>query len=214
MKSILFVTFAVCLLLVPGALSAGNGYLPLTTDKSAQANKNLEAMLTDDSTLAKNSGAFLFSAINAIFGKEIEALTQPSSPPLGSHDAWQAWSEVNWLRGADWATNNAVRWPDTTTIKAALQATGQMIVDLLNTANVVSGIDKDNNMICFVNDKNPAAVISFIPGFGGDGVQYVSGDIKELIQNGISDIENGIASNDFKQVGAGFGAIVKQVLKL
>ena len=190
----------------------GYGYVSLTTLKNTQAHKNLNKTIADPARLINNTGIFLYSVVNGIFDKQIEALENLETAPKGAKEAWQAWGKVDW-RG--YTKSKPDRWPDNSTLLNAIETTGTLLVNVLSTSNALAGVNPGqiNKVFQFTSKVNPAATITYLAGFLGDFISYASGERYSSIENEITNIQNGFAGNDFRQVGEAFGILIREVME-
>ena len=186
-------------------------------NENVQAEKNLNNVLSSSAALSNKTGLFIYSAINAIFDKQINALLSLKSLPAGAKEAWQAWTKVSWLDKQDYEsiTNDGTgRWPDNSTLQAALQATGQLVLNVLSLPSISTDLDKKlrENVTSFVEDVNPKVSIVYWLGEPEDMFIYQSGDKYYTIEHEIVNIMDGFKNNDFRQIGEAFGLLVNGVM--
>ena len=189
-----------------------DGYFAPTADAKAQAKKNLNIVLSSSAALSDKTGQFVYSAINAIFGNKVNTLLSLKKVSAGAKEVWQAWTKVGW---ADAPSSEFEAFPDNTTLQAAFQVTGQLIVNMLSSPTVSTGLDKKllSNVTSFVQNVNPKAQISCRWDFSGSPCKYAVSDMDLYIMtNELTNIAEGFQNNDFRQVGEAFGLIIRGVI--
>ena len=185
----------------------GYGYVPLSADQNTEVQKNLKETLADTNKLSTHTGIFLYSAVTGIFGNQIEALENFDAAPTGSEEAWQAWQSI------DWQSNQYLK-ENASALKATLQATGELVMNVLSSSSDVGELDQNqvSKVSEFVKNVNPSATISYSPGYLGDFIRYKTEDNSASIENEIVNIQNGLAYSDFRQVGEAYGILVREVM--